>query len=197
MRALLLSGGMDSIALAYWKRPEIAFTVDYGQAAAPAEIAAAAQVCAELGVHHEVIRANCSALGSGDMAGSKALEMAPVPEWWPFRNQLLITLAGMRAVALGVGTLMVGSVLSDECHADGRLDFYGAIDALMALQEGGIRVEAPALSITTIELVRESGVPRSVLAWAHSCHIGVLACGSCRGCVKHYEVTGAIYGEAY
>lgn len=197
MRALLLSGGMDSIALAYWKRPEIAFTIDYGQAAASAEIAAAAQVCAELAVRHEVIRANCSALGSGDMAGNEPLEMAPVPEWWPFRNQLLITLAGMRAVALGIETLMVGSVSTDECHSDGRPDFYAAIDAVMSLQEGGIRVEAPALGITTIELVRKSGVPQSVLAWAHSCHVGALACGGCRGCVKHYEVTGAIYGEAY
>ena len=35
--ALLLSGGMDSIALAYWKRPDIALTIDYGQAAADAE----------------------------------------------------------------------------------------------------------------------------------------------------------------
>ena len=36
MRALLLSGGMDSIALAFWKRPEIAITIDYGQRAAEA-----------------------------------------------------------------------------------------------------------------------------------------------------------------
>ncbi len=29
--AILLSGGMDSIALAYWKRPELAITINYGQ----------------------------------------------------------------------------------------------------------------------------------------------------------------------
>ena len=27
--ALLLSGGMDSIALAYWRKPSIAITIDY------------------------------------------------------------------------------------------------------------------------------------------------------------------------
>lgn len=197
MRALLLSGGMDSIALAYWKRPNIAFTVDYGQAAAQAEVASSSQVCRELGIRHELVRADCASLGSGDMAGEEALGMAPVPEWWPYRNQLLVTLAGMRAVALGITTIMLGSVASDASHADGRDDFYEAIDQLMRLQEGAIAVAAPALRMTTVELVRESGVPRSLLAWAHSCHVGPLACGGCRGCVKHFEVTGALYGTAY
>lgn len=197
MRALLLSGGMDSIALAYWKRPDIAFTVDYGQAAARAEVAASSQVCRELGIQHEVVRGDCASLGSGDMAGREALGMAPVPEWWPYRNQLLVTLAGMRAVALGVTTMMLGSVASDGSHADGKRDFYEAIDRLMRLQEGGVAVEAPALCMTTAELVCESGVPRSLLSWAHSCHVGSLACGGCRGCVKHYEVTKALYGAGY
>ena len=40
---IALSGGMDSICLAWWKRPESAITIDYGQLAASAEIAAAAQ----------------------------------------------------------------------------------------------------------------------------------------------------------
>jgi 7-cyano-7-deazaguanine synthase len=188
---------MDSIALAFWKRPEIAFTVDYGQAAASAEVAAATQVCDELGIAHQVIRADCSSLGSGDMAGKDPLVLAPVPEWWPFRNQLLITLAGMRAASLGVRTILVGSVASDGTHADGRKDFYEAVDRLMHLQEGGIRVEAPALGMSTVELVQLSGVPRELLAWAHSCHVGAMACGGCRGCVKHYEVTKALFDDAY
>lgn len=197
MRALLLSGGMDSIALAYWKRPDVAFTVDYGQAAASAEVAAAAQVCAELGICHDIVRVDCSSLGSGDMASSQALAVAPVPEWWPYRNQLLLTLAGMRAISMGVQVLMVGSVASDGSHADGRPGFYDAINQLMAFQEGHIRVEAPALRMTTAELVCESGIPQSLLAWAHSCHVGSLACGGCRGCVKHYEVTQELYGDPY
>lgn len=197
MRALLLSGGMDSIALAFWKRPELAFTVDYGQAPSSAEIAAARQICDELGIGHHVIRVDCSSLGSGDMANTKPLDIAPVPEWWPFRNQLLLTLAGMRAVSLGVRILMVGSVASDGVHADGRAEFFSAINTLMRLQEGTIRVEAPALCMTTAELVERSGIPRSLLAWAHSCHVSPLACGACRGCVKHYEVTMQVYGDPY
>lgn len=197
MKGLLLSGGMDSIALAYWKRPGLAITVDYGQAAAQAELAAAAQVASELGIRHETITVDCSSLGSGDMAGKTALGIAPAPEWWPFRNQLLLTLAGMRSVALGVTELMVGSVASDGIHADGRPDFYAAADSLMRLQEGGIRVTAPAIHLTTAGLVRLAGVLPPLMAWAHSCHVGPLACGSCRGCVKHFEVTEQLTGDAY
>ena len=197
MRALLLSGGMDSIAVAYWQRPELAFTVDYGQRAAEAEISAAAQVADELDIQHEVISIDCSQIGSGDMAGSDAIDIAPVPEWWPFRNQLLITFSAARGVKLGVSEIMTGSVASDSSHADGRPGFYQAMDTVTSYQEGGIRVSAPALEMTTVELVQLSSVPREILAWAHSCHTGNLACGQCRGCIKHYEVTKEVYGIAY
>lgn len=197
MKAVLLSGGMDSIALAHWQRPEVAITLDYGQKAAATELAAAAEVARILAMRHETIRIDCSSLGSGDMAGGAPLAAAPVTEWWPFRNQMLLTLAGMRAVALGVVELMVGSVASDGSHADGRAEFYAAADQLMSMQEGGIRVTAPAIGMTTAELIRTSGVSREILGWAHSCHTGPLACGDCRGCHKHFQVTEELYGDAY
>lgn len=197
MRAILLSGGMDSIALAYWQRPERAITIDYGQQAASAEIGAASQVAGELGMPHHVIRVDCSSLGSGDMAGRQAVDGAPVPEWWPFRNQLLLTLSGMLSVSLGVREIMIGSVASDGTHADGRPEFFDAVDRAMRIQEGGIRVVAPAIAMSTSELVRTSGIPRDVLSWSHSCHVSNLACGACRGCVKHYEVMDEIYGTPY
>jgi 7-cyano-7-deazaguanine synthase len=197
MIGVLLSGGMDSIALAYWKRPDIAFTIDYGQRAAEAEIEASTRVAAELGLRHEILRVDCGPLGSGDMAGSAALDNAPASDWWPYRNQLLITLAAMRGVGLGVKQLFLGTVQSDEIHADGREAFYRAIDAVMALQEGEIRIEAPALALSTVELIHRAQVPEALIAWAHSCHTGNLACGTCRGCVKHYYVTREVFGHAY
>lgn len=197
MTALLLSGGMDSVAIAAWRRPRIAFTVDYGQRAARAEVAAARQVCAELSVTHEVITADCSSLGSGDMSAAPALAAAPASDWWPFRNQLLITLAGMRCVAMGETELMIGTVTGDRIHADGRPEFLAALNALLTFQEGGLRVSAPAIAMTTAELVRESGISTAVLAWAHSCHVSSIACGTCRGCVKHIETTRDLGGPAY
>lgn len=190
--AILLSGGMDSVALAYWKRPAVAFTLDYGQLAAEGEIRAATTVARILQIEHHVIRVPCRELGAGDMAGSPGLACAPVPEWWPFRNQLLITLSCMKAVALGVGELMLATVRSDGAHADGTPRFFEHVDALCASQEGGVRVTAPAVELTTEELVFRSGIPTDLLSWSHSCHKHAFACGRCRGCWKHLSVRRAI-----
>ena len=188
---------MDSVAIAAWKKPEIAFTIDYGQRAAAAEVEASRQVCAELGIEHEAITTPCGKLGSGDMALTPALDSAPASDWWPFRNQLLITLAGMRCVSIGVENLMIGTVASDQTHGDGRQGFLDAMNALLDVQEGGLRVTAPALAMSTAELVRTSEIDAGVLAWAHSCHTANVACGSCRGCVKHIEVTRELGGTPY
>lgn len=197
VNAVLLSGGLDSIALTYWKRPDHAFTIDYGQRAAATELTASAEVARTLDVQHEIIRVDCSGLGSGDMADKPTLAVAPIFEWWPFRNQLLVTLAGMRCVALGITELMIGSVATDDSHADGRSLFFDRLSALTSMQEGGLTITAPALEHSTIELVRTAQVPRDVLAWAHSCHVGPLACGACRGCTKHYAVMEELYGTPY
>lgn len=198
--ALLLSGGMDSVAIAAWKRPEVAITIDYGQKAAGAELLASRQVCRELGIDHEVVSVDCSSLGSGDMAHSAPDAAAPTTEWWPYRNQLLITLACMRIISMGVERLYIGTVRSDgESHRDGTQEFIKLTDALVAYQEGGLRVEAPAIEMSTAELVRHSGISAGLLAWSHSCHKADIACGDCRGCNKYistYIELGAAYGFA-
>jgi 7-cyano-7-deazaguanine synthase len=185
--ALLLSGGMDSIALAWWLRPAWAITIDYGQRPAAAEISAAGAVAGALGITHLIITVDCRELGSGDMAGSPPSAHAPASEWWPYRNQLIITLAAMKAIALGSSRLLVGTVASDEFHQDGTVEFFTRISALTAYQEGGLVVEAPAIKLSTIELIRQSAVPDSILAWAHSCHRADVACGECRGCNKYFQ----------
>jgi 7-cyano-7-deazaguanine synthase len=187
-RALLLSGGLDSLAIAHWVRPELAVTIDYGQLAAAAEIVAATQICRTLGIDHHVVRVDCRALGSGDMAGRSPDALAPASEWWPYRNQLLITLAAMWAVPRDVGQLLIGTVASDGSHADGRAEFIHRINALLGCQEGALQVAAPALAMTTVELLRRARVPQSLLGWAHSCHKAEVACGNCRGCNKYFAV---------
>jgi 7-cyano-7-deazaguanine synthase len=196
--AVLLSGGMDSTAITYWRHPEIAITIDYGQRPAAAEVRAASSVADALGIEHHVIAADLSALGSGDMAGSAALPVAAVPEWWPFRNQMLITLTAMKAVALGVNRLLIGTLKTDgEGHADGRIEFVERMDQLLGLQEGGLGLEAPAINLTAVELIRASRVPMDILAWSHSCHVAEHACGLCRGCRKHYETMAELDIDPY
>jgi 7-cyano-7-deazaguanine synthase len=193
--ALLLSGGMDSLCVAWWQRPALAITIDYGQLPAAAEIDAASAICEELRIQHSVVRVNCRSLGSGDMAGQEASVHAPASDWWPYRNQLLITLAGMRALATGAGELLLGTVSTDESHRDGSPEFVQSMSQLMREQEGSLVVRAPAIHLSTIELVRVSEVPMSILAWAHSCHRSDVPCGACRGCNKYFETLGELEHE--
>lgn len=184
-RALLLSGGMDSTALAWAIRPQLAVTIDYGQRAAHGEIRAATAVCEALGLRQRVIQVDCHALGSGDMAGTQPCAVAPVSEWWPYRNQLLITMAAAIAIQEGITILSLGVVSSDGCHADGRLEFFEAMRGVLRAQEGGLELEVPAIHESTPELCRRVAIPFEILAWAHSCHVSEHACGRCRGCNKH------------
>jgi 7-cyano-7-deazaguanine synthase len=194
---VLLSGGIDSIALCYWRRPSVGFTVDYGQLAVQGEIRAAAAVCELLRIQHGIIRAPIRSLGSGDLSGIKPLSFAPVPEWWPYRNQYLVTVTAMKAVALGISELSVGSVKTDGCHSDGTSSFYQILDQLIGMQEGGLRVSAPAIHMSSVELVKHSEVPVDLVSYAHSCHTREYACGFCRGCVKHFEVFEELGYGAY
>jgi 7-cyano-7-deazaguanine synthase len=197
MDAILLSGGMDSIALAAWLRPNLSITVDYGQRSAAAEIVAAEHVSSLLSISHHVVRVDCSSIGSGDLSGTPPLQGAPASDWWPFRNQLLITLSAMYGIRFGVTRLLIGTVRSDWFHTDGTESFVSAINNTLQLQEGQMAISAPAITMSSAELIRASGIDLSVLAWAHSCHVGDFACGSCRGCNKHREVMEALGYEAY
>ncbi|MCU7804259.1 MAG: 7-cyano-7-deazaguanine synthase [Candidatus Thiodiazotropha sp. (ex Lucinoma borealis)] len=188
---------MDSYALAFQERPDIAVTIDYGQRPAAAEIQAAKILTDRLSIQHITISVDLSALGSGDLAGIPAIENAPASDWWPYRNQALITFAAMRLIPMGIDTLLIATVGSDSNHRDGTKEFVRMISDLLEMQEGAMLVKAPAINMSTANLVKKSGIPYSLLAWAHSCHTDNIACGQCRGCVKHREVVAELgYAEA-
>ena len=188
-KAILLSGGIDSIALAFWKRPEWAFTINYGQTPASAELQSSKAVCEILGIKQVLIDVDCSQLGSGDLLKKLPVDIAPSSEWWPYRNQLLITLACMKAISIGgIDELLVGSVLSDGFHKDGTEEFYHLINNLMKYQEGNINIFSPAIYLSSVDLVIQSKVPPEILYYAHSCHKSNIPCGNCRGCYKYIDV---------
>jgi len=101
------------------------------------------------------IRIDCSRLGSGDLAGTDPISLSPSSEWWPFRNQLLITLAAMQAIQDGASVLLMGAVKTDSFHCDGMKVFFEEMDRLLRLQEGGLSVDVPAIDMTSAELVRK------------------------------------------
>lgn len=197
MTALLLSGGMDSVSIAYWKRPEVAITIDYGQKPAPGEIRAASAICRALDINHIVITADISELGSGDLVGGDPSSDAPASEWWPYRNQFLLSLAAMKCHQVKQDNLMIGALKTDGFHADGTPRFIECMNSLFSIQEGEFAISAPAIEFTAVELVRISGIPEHLLCWSHSCHVADVACGFCRGCKKHFETMEACFGHAY
>jgi 7-cyano-7-deazaguanine synthase len=194
MKALLLSGGLDSAALAFWLRPDMCVTINYGQKPAAGELAASKALCAELGLCHRVITADLSSLGAGDMSDhpSRTGMGAIAPEFWPYRNQMLVTLAGMLLQPEGLSEIIVGTVVTDR-HADGRQPFLKTLHRLMRLQEGEVVVSAPASRMTTTALVQKSEFPRRLIGLTFSCHLHHYACGQCSGCEKHRKVIEKIY----
>lgn len=189
---LLLSGGVDSTALLVWKRPDVALFVDYGQVPAAGERAAAERVADMVAVEFQAVEVRCPEIGAGLMSGSsteRSHGLAPAEEWWPFRNQLIVTIAAAWGVTRGVSSVLVGTVESDAVrHSDGTRGFYQLLGQLVELQEGGLTVTTPAIDMTSTELVEKSGVADSVLAWTFSCHRSAIACGACPGCVKREGV---------
>lgn len=190
---LLLSGGLDSATLAYVYQPDLTVTVDYGQCCADAEIQASAQIADQLNLTHETIEVDCKSLGAGTMAGRQKTGLGDAPEWWPYRNQLVITLVAMDVVCRGANRLLVGAVADDQTHADGQAKFFELIDTLLSFQEGNLRVEAPTIDRTTEELVREVNPPESLLGWTHSCTASNTACGECSSCKKRQRVLTRVY----
>jgi 7-cyano-7-deazaguanine synthase len=170
-------------------QPDATLVIDYGQRPARAEAHAARAVASELQLPLSEVQIDCSPIGSGLLAGEEPSPVSSAPEWWPFRNQLLSTIAAAWALPRGFDSLLLGSVSGDaERHLDGRPEFYAGLSDLLALQEGGLRVEAPALHLSATELIRHAGAEPELLGWTHSCHRANRPCAACPGCQKRREI---------
>ena len=180
MNALLLSGGIESTAIAYWRRPEIAVTVDYGQLSAAGEIRAASAIASELKIEHLVITSDAYLSGPPPPRARGA-------HWWPYRNQLLVTLAAIALQSREASELWIGLVAED-VYKDCTAEFMRAMTDLVLLQEQRLLVSAPGISLTTLELLLTSGIPSDLLGVCISCHFGEVPCGICAGCKKSRTV---------
>jgi len=194
---LLMGGGIESSALAYAGIATAGLVINYGQTPADGERRAAHAVGRAVGIAVHDVTVDARAVGSGLLAtgptGHRAAQRAhengtdhgPSPEWWPFRNQLLVTIAAAWAHGRGFTEVLLGSVRGDaDRHVDGSSAFYDALDTVLSLQEGNLRVSAPAAHLSSEELIRQTNTPMSILGYTHSCHIANRACGRCPGCFK-------------
>jgi 7-cyano-7-deazaguanine synthase len=195
MNLLLFTGGLDSTALAYMCKPDLLLTVDYGHRSAKGEYRASVAVARELGLQHEVFTVDIGPLGAGTLVGLAPMSDELPPESWPYRNQFLVTLAAMRVAKSGGGTVIIGTVRGDRAHHDGRPEFIKSLDRLLATQQPTVKLAAPAMHMSAEELIRASGVPHPLLGWTFSCHTSPIACGECRGCLKHIETLQNVFAS--
>ena len=194
MEVLLLSGGIESTCLAFMRRPDVCLTVDYGQVVARSEIAAAKNIAGHLGLFHQILTVDLSDLGSGQLAGRPEIAQAPIPEFWPYRNQMLVTLAAMRFAGQDGLVISIGTAKGDEAHRDGTPQFVDKLGSILAMQEGGATLVAPAVNLESIDFLLKSNIDADLLDMTFSCFLADFPCGRCRGCVKN-EYLRATYFE--
>jgi 7-cyano-7-deazaguanine synthase len=188
MALLLLSGGTDSACLAYVLRPALCLTVDYGQKIAKAEIDSSRNICRQLKLRHETVRIDLRRFAAGTMSGKEQKYFGAAPEWWPYRNQMLITVGAMVAFKNEMNEIIIGTVKTDRRHKDGGIRFVRQIDRLIRHQEGGIRLHAPASKFSAEELASRTKAPLDLLGLTFSCHRSNFPCGQCGGCRKNEAV---------
>ena len=182
---VLLSGGLDSAvvtALEVGSGVSVrALWVDYGQAAARRERAAARSIARLYGIHLDecVVRVpggTCLGTSRGKFETAQGAFVRG-------RNLMLLTLAAMSVGSEG-GKVCIGATAED-AFPDTRTDYYERVAALV---DGGklaapVRIGAPLVSLTkraVIELGFDLGIP---LGSTWSCYRGGRRpCGQCLSC---------------
>ena len=170
------------------EKPDILLTIDYGQVCAEGEVRADKYSASLLSLRHETILAPLRKLGAGDMTGLSHFKDEGPPEHWPYRNQMLITLAAMRYQRENLTQIVIGTVKSDNIHSDGTSQFISAMEQALIAQNSNLKLSAPAHDMTSEELARVSGISADLMRWTFSCHRANVACGGCRGCSKTLEI---------
>ncbi len=219
MKALVLtSGGVDSttcLAFAveqYGRENVVALSITYGQKHAK-ELEAAKKVTAHYGVEHLCLdltnvfaESDCSLLAHSEREipqksyadQQKETEGAPVSTYVPFRNGLFLSAAASVALSKDCEVVCYGAHSDDaagNAYPDCSAEFVEAMDAaIQSGSGGGLRLEAPFVTLTKADVVREGlrlGVPYE-LTW--SCYEGgerpCGVCGTCRDRARAFQLNG-------
>jgi 7-cyano-7-deazaguanine synthase len=170
LAVVLLSGGLDSTTLLYFAQAQglgvRALHVDYGQAAAEAERAAVARVCAAARVDANIVRYTGRSFGPGEIRGRNALLLHIALTEFPADSGMVLFGAhagtGYRDCTPGFVELMQRS-----------FDFHS---------DGAITVNAPFVDLGKGDVAR-LGLDLGIeVADTHSCESANDPCGSCQSC---------------
>lgn len=198
---VLLSGGLDSATVLALAREQglqcHALSVHYGQRHS-AELAAAARVAGALGaIEHRVMGVDLAGIGGSSLTDtSMPVPTAPtvgIPSTYvPARNTLMLSLALGWAEVLEATHVFIGvNAVDYSGYPDCRPEFIAAFQrlAMLATKAGveghAIRIEAPLISLSKAEIIREGvrlGVDYSLTVSCYQADAAGRACGRCDSC---------------
>lgn len=191
--AVILSGGPDSVTVAYWAKSRgfdvHAVTFDYGQKA-KIEISRAQEIAEALGATHKVIDlSRLSEIYEGVTSlvdeDIEVTEEFSDPIIVPFRNGVFMAVTVAYAVGIGATHIFYGAHASDEpFYPDCRREFYEAFQEAARLgTETEMVIQSPFSDMPKSGIIRkavEFGVP---LDRTWSCYLnGPVHCGRCESC---------------
>lgn len=199
---VLCSGGMDSVTALHWarKRHDVraALSFDYGAKHNHREIPFAAGHAKLAGVTHTVIplgfigeHFKSDLLKSGDEIpeghyADENMKRTVVP----FRNGIMLAVAGGFAESCGVGGLVIAAHGGDHTiYPDCREDFMrGMGNALRFGTYASIQLLRPFIALTKSQIVTEGTKLGVDFAQTWSCYKGgAVHCGKCGTCVERRE----------
>jgi 7-cyano-7-deazaguanine synthase len=199
---VLVSGGMDSVAALYEANQRYAVvgavSFDYGSKHNDKEIPFAAWHCQKLGVPQRTIRLGfVDELFKSDLLQSGGTipdghyqELTMKQTVVPFRNGIMLAIAGGYAESIEAGGLVIAAHSGDHAiYPDCREDFMKSMaDAVRLGTYAGVEILRPFIHHTKAEIAQrgyELGVDFSK-TW--SCYKGGdVHCGTCGTCVERRE----------
>lgn len=205
---VVLSGGADSTICAAWAKSKYdvvhAVTFNYGQRHIT-ELESAIAVAKELNLaSHEIIDLGADILKStSPLVSNNQVEQYDSADYLPdgvastfvpSRNQLFLTIASNRAIALGVNTIVTGVCETDYSgYPDCRRDFIRQLETTTSLGNFGDKtsfiIGTPLMHKTkaaSILMAYELLGDRfeAVMQHTHTCYQGVKGgCGKCAACL--------------
>jgi 7-cyano-7-deazaguanine synthase len=203
---VLLSGGLDStttLAVAQSRGFEIsALSVDYGQRHRAELLCAERIACSAQVARHAIVQVDLRAIGGSaltadipvpkNLADEQIAEMIPVT-YVPARNTILLGLALGFAETVQAFDIFIGAnALDYSGYPDCRPAFLEEFERLANLAtkaavegHGRFRIEAPLLSMTKAEIIREGlrlGVDYSMTLSCYDPDPAGRACAACDSC---------------
>jgi len=200
---VLCSGGMDSVSALYEARERghavvMALSFHYGAKHNEREIPFAAHHARRLGVRHEVVRLDfvdrlfrSDLLVTGGAIPDGHYQEATMKRTVvPFRNGIMLAIAGGVAESAGAGAVVIAAHSGDHAiYPDCREPFMQAMaEAVRLGTYGGLRVLRPFIEMDKAAIAARGAALGVDFSHTWSCYKGgEVHCGTCGTCVERRE----------